>query len=171
MLRKLGINQLHEQMNILLQKDTMGGLWFSVVKMIFRAEREKLFSPWFPFKYLAGIAFYLMAYTTDVLAQDCPSFQVVEIKSVQSGIANGSAVFQIRGLKRYTESNFEVRQKQKNVTGPLDFDIEVTITGDELKVSGLKRCEDLYLEEYVIFFSDRSCNNGEVVEVGTFKIN
>jgi len=90
---------------------------------------------------------------------------------VQRNVESGSAIIKISGTRQYSERNFEIRQKQKDVTGPVGFEIEINVVGDELVVSGLKRSDELYLEEYVILFSDQSCNNGRVVEVGAFKIN
>ena len=122
-------------------------------------------------KLLIGSVLILFLLSTESFGQNCPSFQIKDIKNVQGDIDNGSATIKIKGTRSYSESNFEVRQKEKNVTGPVGFEIKISVVGDELVVSGLKSSDKLYLEEYVILFSDKSCDNSRVVEVGTFKIN
>jgi len=113
----------------------------------------------------------LVLSSTEVIAQSCPTFETKEIINSTEGLANGQAKFIIKGTKFYNEQNFEIRQKEHGVTGPLGFDIELKLVGNELTVSKLKRSEELFLKEYVIRFSDKSCDNAKIVEVDTFKIN
>ena len=121
-------------------------------------------------KFLLGMALLLFLIPKDSIGQNCPSFRISEIKNVDETTEEGVAVVRINGSKLYSAENFEVRQKENQVTGPIGYDIKMDITRDELIVSRLKKSEELYLKEYVILFSDKSCKNSAIVEVGTFKI-
>ena len=157
-------------MNFLMQNETNCREW-NFSEDLHNRSREKLIRRQSIVGIISGIIIILFSLSTEVLAQECPSFQLAEISDTQNDTSNGKVIFKIRGTRRYSAKSFEVRQKQKNVTGPLDFDIDLKVVGDELTIDGLKPSDELYLDEYVILFSDRSCNNGEVLEVGTFKIN
>jgi len=121
-------------------------------------------------KLFLGAAFFVMFLPGNSIGQDCPSFRIKEIKNVENGNSTGEVVIDINSSRRYTQENFEIRQKQNQVTGSIGYDVDIRITRNELVISGLKKSEELYLDEYVILFSDKSCNNSAIVEVGTFKI-
>lgn len=118
-----------------------------------------------------GFVLVLISSSIETFGQNCPSFEIKELKNVLGGVDNGRATIKIISSKIYSERNFEVRQKENHVTGQLGFEVNISVIGDELIIGGLKRSEELYLKEYVVLFSDKSCDNSKIVEVGTFKIN
>lgn len=117
-----------------------------------------------------GVAFLMLLLPVNSMGQDCPSFRIKEIKNVNSGNATGEVVIDINSSRRYGKENFEIRQKQNQVTGSIGYEVDLKVTRNELIISGLKKSDELYLDEYVILFSDKSCDNSAIVEVGTFKI-
>jgi len=121
-------------------------------------------------KILFGVTFLLFLLPKSSFGQNCPTFQIKEIINVEGNTGSGSVIVKINGSKLYKTENFEIRQKENRVTGPIGYDIVMHITRDELMVSGLKKSEELYLKDYVILFSDKSCKNSEIVEVGIFEI-
>lgn len=121
-------------------------------------------------KLFLGVAFLVVLLPGNSMGQDCPSFSIKEIKNVDTGNATGEVVVDINSSRSYTKENFEIRQKQNQVTGSIGYEVDLKINGNELVITGLKKSEELYLDEYVILFSDKSCNNSAIVEVGTFKI-
>lgn len=121
-------------------------------------------------KLFLGVAFLVVLLPGNSMGQDCPSFSIKEIKNVDTGNATGEVVVDINSSRSYTKVNFEIRQKQNQVTGSIGYEVDLKINGNELVITGLKKSEELYLDEYVILFSDKSCNNSAIVEVGTFKI-
>ena len=121
-------------------------------------------------KLLFGAAFLIFLIPGSSMGQECPSFRIKEVKNVETSNSAGEVVIDINGSRRYTQENFQIRQKQNHVTGEIGYDVDMKITRNELVISGLKKSEELYLDEYVILFSDKSCKNSAIVEVGTFKI-
>ena len=118
-----------------------------------------------------GFILVIASSSTEAYGQNCPSFEIKELKNVVGGLDNGRATIKIISSKIYSERNFEVRQKKNKVTGQLGFEVNISVAGEELIIGGLKRSEELYLKEYVVLFSHKSCSNGKIVEVGAFKIN
>lgn len=121
-------------------------------------------------KLFLGAAFFVVLLPVNSIGQDCPSFSIKEIKNVENGNITGEVVIEINGSRRYTQENFEIRQKQNQVTGLIGYDVDIRVTRNELTISGLKKSEELYLDEYVILFADKGCDNNKLIEVGTFKI-
>jgi len=121
-------------------------------------------------KFAVGIVFFVILMSDNSFGQNCPTFQIKEVKDVGNENNLGSVIVGISASKLYRLENFEIRQKENEVTGPIGYEVEINITRNELIISGLKKSEELYLNEYVILFSDQSCKNSEIVEVGTFKI-
>ena len=102
--------------------------------------------------------------------QSCPTFKINRIEDTTNNLDNGSVEIDIKASKRYTRENFDIRQKENKITGALGYEVEFQIRNNSLVINGLKKSQDMYLSEYVILFSDKSCKNGELLEVGTFKI-
>jgi len=103
-------------------------------------------------------------------AQSCPTFKINRIEDTSGNMENGSVEIDIRSSKKYSNENFDIRQKEKQVTGALGYDVEILLSKNRLTINRLRKSQDMYLDEYVILFSDKSCKNGELIEVGTFKI-
>ena len=121
---------------------------------------------------LAFLGLMLCAFLMPIqgMSQECPRFQVSEVQNTVNG-DDGKVIVKINGSRRYNQDNFEIRQKENEVTGPIGYEVSMQITSNELVIEGLKKNSELYLKEYVILFSDRACKESEIVEVGTFKIN
>lgn len=120
---------------------------------------------------LAAIFVFALFIPLVTKGQGCPQFEIKKVVDTNQRGENGSVEITIRSSKAYSTENFDIRQKEKQVTGALDYNVDMRVTRNSLRVTGLKKSEALYLEEYVILFSDKSCDNGRLVEVGTFKIN
>jgi hypothetical protein len=103
--------------------------------------------------------------------QGCPTFQIKEVRESNSSPTGGSVVIGINSNKLYSEANFQLRQKEKDVTGPVGYEAYFQISRNEIVIGGLKKSDELYLKEYVVLFSDEGCDNSQIKEVGTFKIN
>ena len=103
--------------------------------------------------------------------QGCPTFQIKEVKESNSSPTGGSVVIGISSNKLYVETNFQLRQKESDVTGPVGYEVNIQVSRNELVISGLKKSDELFLKEYVVLFSDSGCDNSQIKEVGTFKIN
>ncbi len=102
--------------------------------------------------------------------QDCPSFRVANIKDVNSSPDGGAVTITITSGKLYTVDNFQIRQKENGVTGPIGYEVDFQISRNEIVISGLKKSDELLLKEYVVLFSDPGCDNSQIKEVGTFQI-
>lgn len=116
------------------------------------------------------LSFVIILYPIVSNGQDCPSFEITKIINTSDGAENGSVQIKIESSKIFDQENFEIRQKEKQVTGPLGYDVEILISNSKLIINGLRKSQDMYLSEYIIRFSDNTCNNGELLEVGIFKI-
>lgn len=103
--------------------------------------------------------------------QNCPSFRIKEVNDSNSSPKGGSVIISVNSNQLYTLENFQIRQKEKDVTGPIGYEVDFEISRNEIVISGLKKTEELYLKEYVVLFSDKECDNSQIKEVGTFKIN
>ena len=121
-------------------------------------------------KLFFGAGFLIILLAGNSFGQDCPVFRIKEVKNVVDDGNNGKVVVRINASKLYNQDNFQIRQKQNQVTGSIGYNVDIKVTRNQLEISGLKKSVDLYLDEYVILFSDKSCNNSEIVEVVTFKI-
>jgi hypothetical protein len=121
-------------------------------------------------KFVALIFFAFILFQVTSYGQNCPSFKIEKIVNTGDGVEKGSIEVVINSSKRYSNKNFDIRQKENQVTGPLGYDVEIAISKNELIVSGLKKSQEMYLSEYIILFSDKSCNQGKLMEVGPFKI-
>lgn len=121
-------------------------------------------------KFAVGILFFVILMSERAFSQNCPTFQIREVKDAVNENILGSVIININASKLYRLENFEVRQKENEVTGPIGYDVEINLSRRELIINGLRKSEELYLKEYVILFSDQSCKNSEIIEVGTFKI-
>jgi hypothetical protein len=121
-------------------------------------------------KLFFGAGFLIILLAGNSFGQDCPVFRIKEVKNVVDDGNNGKVVVRINASKLYNQDNFQIRQKQNQVTGSIGYNVDIKVTRNQLEISGLKKSVDMYLDEYVILFSDKSCNNSEIVEVVTFKI-
>lgn len=119
---------------------------------------------------LAGFIIIIFLLPMSSKAQNCPDFKITEVLNTTDNLDNGSIEVDIKAARKFTTDNFNIRQKEKQVTGQLGYEVEVLISNDKLIIKGLKKSQDMYLGEYVILFSDKTCKNGELLEVGTFKI-
>jgi len=116
------------------------------------------------------LIFILLMFPIFTYGQSCPTFKINRIENTTNNLDNGSVEIDIKASKRYTKENFDIRQKENKVTGPIGYEVDFQITNNSLVINGLKKSQDMYLGEYIILFSDKSCKNGELLEVGTFKI-
>lgn len=121
-------------------------------------------------KLFFGAGFLIILLAGNSFGQDCPVFRIKEVKNVVDDGNNGKVVVRINASKLYNQDNFQIRQKQNQVTGSIGYNVDIKVTRNQLEINGLKKSVDMYLDEYVILFSDKSCNNSEIVEVVTFKI-
>lgn len=102
--------------------------------------------------------------------QGCPQFEIAKIENTSQERQFGSIEITIKSAKTYNVDNFDIRQKANQVTGPLGYNVEMTVSGNRLVIDGLRKSEEMYLGEYVVRFSDKACNNGALLEAGVFKI-
>lgn len=128
---------------------------------------NKKISSW---QFVLLVFFTLIFFQVNSYGQNCPSLKVGEIVNTGDGIEKGSIEIVISSSRKYTSDNFEIRQKENQVTGPLGYDVEITVSNKKLNISGLRKSSEMNLSEYVILFSDNGCDNGKLVEVGPFKI-
>lgn len=141
-----------------------------VTKDVFNKSNNMKIIIHFMFKLILGSLFLFTLSTNSAFGQNCPSFEIKEVKNIEGNNESGEVVIKIDGSKQYSLENFQIRQKQNQVTAPIGYELDVKITKRQLKISGLRKSEELYLDEYVVLFSDQSCDNSAVIEVGTFKI-
>lgn len=118
-----------------------------------------------------GSLILLIFFSGKSYSQNCPAFEIKQVNTNDSSPAGGSVVIGINSNQLYTQDNFQIRQKEREVTGPIGYEVDFQISRNELIIRGLKKSDDLYLKEYVVLFSDKGCKNSQIVEVGTFKIN
>lgn len=118
---------------------------------------------------LFGAVWMTVIITGIANAQGCPTFRIKEVKN-SSASESGLVIITINSANQYSEANFQIRQKENEVTGPLGYEPQISISTREIIISGLKKSEEMYLKEYVILFSDPGCDNSQIKEVGTFQI-
>ena len=111
-----------------------------------------------------------LGFTFQAFSQDCPTFRVkVDDKALAQ--EDKRVEITIRGGGSITLENFRLRQTAGPVEGDLDFEVKAELIGNKLIYSGLKKSEELQLEQYVVQFFHKSCQNGKMYEVAKFKIN
>ena len=121
-------------------------------------------------QFILLVFFALFLFQVNSYGQNCPSLKIGKIVNTGDGTEKGSVEVVISSSRKYSDDNFEIRQKENQVTGLLGYDVEMIISNKKLIVSGLRKSADMYLSEYVILFSDNGCDSGKLVEVGPFKI-
>ena len=113
----------------------------------------------------------LMVMPICVFSQDCPKFEVKVIDTNQGNEGYGSIEVSLENwIHNFGTEHFELRQKVNQVSGPLDFEYKTDIKGNKIIFSGLIKSEQLLLKQYVVLFSHKSCQSGELIEVGLFQI-
>lgn len=122
-------------------------------------------------KVLLSVLTIVLLISAKSFGQGCPTFQIKEVRESNSSPTGGSVVIAISSNKLYAETNFQLRQKENDVTGPIGYEVNIQVSRNEVVFSGLKKSDELYLKEYVVLFSDAGCDNSQIKEVGTFKIN
>lgn len=122
------------------------------------------------FKLFVPISVLIFFIANNAFSQNCPSFKIDKIENVSKEGNGGFIIVKITGSKTYSLKNFELRQKEGEVTGPIGYNVKMDISSGDLLISGLKKSEELYLKDYVLLFSDQACKNNAIIEIGTFKI-